>query len=313
MGMIKERIRTQEQNERHRALVEENRKQKVKKLKEKVRGIFFVLSLNKIEFCCSCFQRLFPDYESNEREPERRRRQTTTNDAVTTLNPSNHIDLMFDLFIENTQQILPEDFLLELDNDITHVLNLHCLPISSLITFLKQLALFQQIPVDDRLILLKNNTKILLPILMSLLNSTFDVQYPVNQSGFKNLNHKLAHVYSMFDDLIPDDNKFLLILITALLFCPSLLTTESLIDAGFINDPSRQLINYAYDEYAQLLWYYVQEKYPDDEQQATIIYTKIVTTSLRSQLIVSEIYDFIECSVQIDQLHMLMQSILHLT
>lgn len=31
MGMIKERIRTEEQNQRHRALVEENRRQKLKK------------------------------------------------------------------------------------------------------------------------------------------------------------------------------------------------------------------------------------------------------------------------------------------
>lgn len=31
MGMIKERIRTQEQNQRHRALVEENRRQKIKR------------------------------------------------------------------------------------------------------------------------------------------------------------------------------------------------------------------------------------------------------------------------------------------
>jgi hypothetical protein len=31
MGMVKERIRTQEQNQRHRALVEENRRQKLKK------------------------------------------------------------------------------------------------------------------------------------------------------------------------------------------------------------------------------------------------------------------------------------------
>jgi hypothetical protein len=34
MGMIKERIRTEEQNQRHRALVEENRRQKFKKYRQ---------------------------------------------------------------------------------------------------------------------------------------------------------------------------------------------------------------------------------------------------------------------------------------
>lgn len=48
MGMIKERIRTQEQNQRHRALVEENRRLKLKKFQEKehqrmVRKSFHVL------------------------------------------------------------------------------------------------------------------------------------------------------------------------------------------------------------------------------------------------------------------------------
>ncbi len=35
MGMIKERIRTEEQNKRHRALVEENRQRKLKKYQER--------------------------------------------------------------------------------------------------------------------------------------------------------------------------------------------------------------------------------------------------------------------------------------
>ena len=34
MGMVKERIRTEEQNQRHRALVEENRRQKLKKYQQ---------------------------------------------------------------------------------------------------------------------------------------------------------------------------------------------------------------------------------------------------------------------------------------
>lgn len=223
------------------------------------------------------------------------------------------MDFIFDLFLENAQQIIPEDFILELDFDVTRVLNLHCLPISCLITFLKQLPHFQQLPVDDRLILLKNNMKIITPILIFLLNTTFNVELRVNDPGMHNLNNKIAHAYSLFAYLVPDDNKLLTLLITVFLFCPCLSTNDSLCDAGSITDQSRQLIHNAYDEYTQLLWRYIVEKSPDNEQKAIMTYTKIITTFVRLQTVASEIHDIVECNVQIDQLHMLMQSILHLT
>jgi hypothetical protein len=241
---------------------------------------------------------------------------STTSSSSLSINPTTnvkHVDFIFDLFIENGQQMIPENFILDFDYDITHVLNLHCLPISCLITYLKQLPHFQQLPVDDRLILLKNNTKIIGPILLYLLNLTFDVQIRVNHPGVHNLNNKIVDAYSLFSHIIADDTKLLTLLITVLLFCPCLFTNDSLYDAGHMNEHSRQLIHYAYDEYTQFLWYYILEKFLDNEQKALIAYMKLITTFLRLQTLASEIYDIVECSVQIDQLHMLMQSILHLT
>jgi hypothetical protein len=45
MGMIKERIRTEEQNQRHRELVEENRRQKLKKYQQQQEQNTFVCYL----------------------------------------------------------------------------------------------------------------------------------------------------------------------------------------------------------------------------------------------------------------------------
>lgn len=192
-------------------------------------------------------------------------------------------------------------------------MNSYCVPISCLITYFKQLVQFQQLPIDDRLLLLKNNIKILLPILTHLLNTTFGVQIHITHSGLYNINNKLSYAYSLFAYIIPDDNKLLLLLITVFLFCPCLFTSDLLYDAGYIHQKSRQLISCAYDELTYLLWNYIREKFLDNERQAIITYMKIVTTFLQLQNITSEIYDIVECSVQIDQLHMMMQSILHLT
>jgi len=223
------------------------------------------------------------------------------------------MDLIFELFVETTQEIIPQDFQFEFDSDLTNVLNSYCVPISSLITFLKQVSHFQQLPIDDRLLLLKNNVKILLPILTHLLNTTLGVEILINHPGLQDINNKISYAYSLFASIIPDDNKLLTLIIIVFLFCPCLFTSNSLHDAGYINDNSRQLIRSAYDEYTLSLWFYTLNKSEDDEQQAILIYMKIVTKFLHLQNVMSEVYDIVDHSVQIDRLHMMMQSILHLT
>ncbi|CAF1099284.1 unnamed protein product [Rotaria sordida] len=291
MGMVKERIRTEEQNQRHRALVQENRRQKFKKYQQR-------------------------QEETRLKIPEKHHHHHQLVCSTSYLFSNSHlhyIDLIFDLFIESTQQMIPEDFNFNYDYDLTNVLNLYCAPISCLIMVFKQLSQFQHLPVDDRLILLKNNIKILLPILTHLLNTTLDIQILVNHPGPHHINNKIAYASSLFEYIAPDDNKLLILLIVVFLFCPCLFTNESLYDAGYINNHSRKLIQYAYDEYIQLLWYYILEKSLDHENQAVLTYMKIVTTFLHLQNVTSEIYGIVECSVQADQLHMIMQSILHLT
>ncbi|UJR27530.1 hypothetical protein I4U23_008813 [Adineta vaga] len=282
MGMIKERIRTEEQNQRHRALVEENRRQKFKKYHQ----------------------------QENRLVCQERHVQQMYSSSCTC---ENHVDLIFEMFIESTREIISDNFILEFNHDITDGLNQYCVPVSCLITFFKQLSEFQQLPVDDRLILLKNNTKILLPILIHLLTTTLSTQIFCNHSGLHNINNKISYISSLLNYIIPDDNKLLVLLIIVFLFCPCLYTSNSLQDAGHMNEHSRQIIQYAYDEYIQLVWFYMIEKFDDNQQQTTLTYMKIVTTFLRIQNLISEIYDIIECSVQIDQLHLMMQSVLHLT
>ena len=220
---------------------------------------------------------------------------------------------MFDLYLEATHEIVPENFAFHFDYDLTDVLNTFCIPISSLITFLKQISQFQQLPVDDRLLLLKNNVKILLPVLTHAFNLTLNIPIRVTHTGYQNINTKITNAYSLIAQIIPEDQKFLILVLLVLQFCPCLFTTDSLSDAGSISSNSRQMIRSIYDEYIQFLWMYILEQSDDDEQQAIMIYSKLVTSIVHLQNLMSEIYDIVECSVQIDRLHIMMQSILHLT
>lgn len=298
MGMIKERIRSEEQNQRHRALVEENRRQKLKKFRQQ--------------------------HEKNRLKPseERRRLFAFNSTSVSSSSSSslsicslslNDADYIFDLLIENIQNILPMNCHLIFDHDLTQVLNDFCTPLTCLITFFKQLHSFQQLPVDDRLLLLKTNMKILLPIVIHLFNTVFGVQIFTKQPGLYNINRKISYACSLIAYNIPDDNKFLTLFLVVILFCPCLFTTDLLCDAGQMNSNSRQFIRNIYDEYIHLLWLYLVEKSRNDEQQAILNYMKIVTTLLRVQTLMSEVYSIVQCSVQIDRLHMMMQSILHLS
>ncbi len=135
----------------------------------------------------------------------------------------------------------------------------------------------------------------------------------INHPGVHNINDRISYAYSLFAHIIPDDNKLLILIILVFLFCPCLFTSNSLNDAGYINEHSRKLIRCTYNHYTQSLWYYIMEKSLDNEQQAILTYMKIVTKFLHLQNVMSEIYGIVECSVQIDRLHMIMQSILHLT
>ncbi|CAF1013433.1 unnamed protein product [Adineta ricciae] len=290
MGMVKERIRTEEQNQRHRALVEENRRQKLKKCQQQ---------------------------QEKEQRKSQKVYKSCRNEPIYSSSSSyscdNQIDLICEIFLESVREVIPDEFRLDLNHDVTDGLNQYCMPVSSLITFSKHLSQFQQLPVDDRLILLKNNTKVLLPMFIHLLSTTTKTRIYFHHPGLHNINEKISYTYSLFSYNMPDDNKLLVLLFVVLLFSSSLLTSKSLYDAGQMNEHSRQMARYTYDEYAQLIWLYVSEKYDDNYGQAALVYMKIITTFLQLQNLTNEIYDIIECSVQIDRLHMIMQSVLHLT
>jgi hypothetical protein len=224
----------------------------------------------------------------------------------------NSVNDLHNLFLMTINQYVPKDFVFNFSSDLTEVLNLYCIPVSCLIAYIKQLSHFKFVPLDDRVRLLKNNTKILLPMFACLLKLTRDTPFVFNHPGDRNINDKIAYSCFLFSRLIKNDFELLSLIITLFLFCPCLLTNESLINAGYINKQSYKFIKKAADDYTTMLWNYIMKKSYGNEQQATITYMKIITTITHLQNITNEIYDGIEDYIDIDNVHIMLQSVLHL-
>ena len=271
MGMSKERIRTQEQNQYHRSLIADNRRGRDKKRPSK----------------------------SSVARPS------------TETNPADHLRVVYDLFLKITADVRRDEIRLTSDADLTATWNLYSVPLSYFIIFIKQLAPFQCLTIDDKVIVLKNNTRVLMPMLTYLFELLFAI--PAHAADTDQLNATIATSHSLFAHVIADDTQLLLLLIIVFLFCPCLLTHESLNDIGCVSQHAHELIARAYEQYAHLLWAYLLDRCRADEKQAAITYMKLISTMLRLQHLTSTIYDQLPSFIDADRLHLMIQSVLHLT
>ena len=297
--MVKDRIRSHDENRLHRALVEENRRERLEKSQHQ-QGHKLVSDHH-----CKVEADLFP--------LQKILAQCRHHSLCSKVDlPINHANTLHKLFIKASKELLPDNFVFQFDADLANVLNLHYTPISGMIAFVKHLSHFQPLTVDDKVILLKNNTRCLQPLLVYLFQSIFNVPILVIHPGQDHINNALASSYTLLTNSIARDSKLMLLCLSTLLFCPSLLTVSSSNGIGYMTDSSRQLIRYAYDEYGQILWQYLMRQSKQDELHAMKSYTKLISVFLRLQQLISEIYDRVSCLVQTDRLHQVVQSLLYL-
>lgn len=290
MGMVKDRIRSHEENRIHRALVEENRRERLDKSQHQPR------------------QKLVSNHdcktEANLFSSQKILAQCRHHSLCSKVDlPINHANTLHKLFIKSSKGLVPDNFVFQFDADLASVSNLHSTPITGLIAFVKNLSHFQSLTVDEKIILLKNNTRCLQALLVYLFQSMFNVPILVIHPGQDHINNALANSYTLLTNSIVRDSKLMLLCMSTLLFCPSLLTVSSSSGIGYMKDSSLQLIRYAYDEYGQILWQYLMKKSHHDERHTIKSYTKLI----------SEIYDRVSCLVQTDRLNHMIQSLLYLT
>lgn len=184
----------------------------------------------------------------------------------------------------------------------------------SFINYFKHLPEFHQLHIDDQVLLLKENIRILLPINYALLktpvHSTFrstDIQTIgcVNNIDLHSMYTSLSNSFVPF---VMSDPLMIKLLLIVLFF-----TTNhvQIIQKENIDFKQLDAIKRAQSSYTELLWLYMIERC--GEVQARILFTRIMMKFLHIQLVIEQIDSIIRLNDDIQNIDGLLQSILQLT
>ena len=182
------------------------------------------------------------------------------------------------------------------------------------ISYFKHLPEFDRVHVDDQVLLIKQNIRLLLPINDALLNnsavhSQFHSPNIQTIGCLNNINlHTIyQHLSDSFVEFVSSDSSMVKILLIVLFFTANSqsINSESLKYQQILTIKSIQ------SSYVELLWLHLTEKW--GEVQAIHFYTKVIATYLRLQIIVDRIDSIIRLNDDVQYLDSLMKIILQLT
>jgi hypothetical protein len=184
--------------------------------------------------------------------------------------------------------------------------------IINFINYFKHLPEFQQLHVDDQVLLIKQNIHSLLPINYALLktpvNSQFRYTHIETIDCINNINlHTMYQFLSnSFVPYVISDPLAVKLLIITLFFATNLQT----IKFEIIEYKQLEYIKRIQSSYAELLWLYVLEKY--GEKQAINIFTKVIIKFIHLQAMIAQIDSIVRLNNDIQYMDSLMKTILQL-
>ncbi|UJR36791.1 hypothetical protein I4U23_029504 [Adineta vaga] len=185
--------------------------------------------------------------------------------------------------------------------------------IVNFVSFFKHLPEFQQLHIDDQVLLIKQNIHFLLPVNYALLktpnHSQFRYTYVQTIDCVNNINlHSLYQSLSnSFVSLVTTDPLIIKLLCITLFFTPNLQYTN--IDR--IEYKRLEYIKEVQSNYVELLWLYMLEKF--GEKQARNLFVNMIMKYLNIQVMIDKINQIIRLNNDIQYIDELMKSILQLT
>jgi len=181
------------------------------------------------------------------------------------------------------------------------------------ISYFKHLPEFQQLDVDDQVLLIKQNIHILLPLNYALLKTPIHSQFRythiktigcINNINLHSMYTFLSNNFVPFVTLNPLIIKLLII---ALFFTTNFQSKN----IETIEYKQLEYIKRIQSSYIELLWLYMIEKYGDDT--ARNLFINIITKFIHLQKMIDQIDSIIRLNNDIPHLDVLMKSILQLT
>ncbi|CAF1009630.1 unnamed protein product [Adineta steineri] len=185
--------------------------------------------------------------------------------------------------------------------------------IVNFVNYFKHLPEFQQLHVDDQVLLIKRNLHFLLPINYALLKTPIHSQFrytKVQTIGcIDNTDlHSMYQVLSNnFVPFVASDALVIKLLTITLFFT----TNSQAIDIDTTEYKQLEHIKRVQSSYIELLWLYMYGKY--GEVKAIKLFSKIITKVLHLQFIMDRIDTVIRLNNDIQYLDSLMKTILQLT
>jgi hypothetical protein len=183
----------------------------------------------------------------------------------------------------------------------------------NLISFFKHLPEFDRVDVDDQVLLIKQNIRLLLPINEALLSSPLYAQLHATNiqtiGCWNNINlHTIyQHLSNSFLGFVSLDAAMIKILLIVLFFTAN----SQSIDFEPVKYEQIRTIRSIQSSYVELLWLYLTEKW--GEVQAIHLYSKFIAAFLRLQIIVDRLDSIIRLNDDVQHLDSLMKIILRLT
>ncbi|CAF3687739.1 unnamed protein product [Rotaria socialis] len=185
----------------------------------------------------------------------------------------------------------------------------------NLISYFKHLPELKRLNLDDQVLLIKQNIRLLIPlnyaILQTPVNSKFRGSHIQTTGLYNNINihEMLRQLSSYFVGFVTYDPIIIKLLITVLFFTSSSSTTRSIFDPAQYRELST--IKEIQSSYIELLWVYMIEKF--GEKNAIYIFTKMITKYLSVQIVIDQVDTIVRMNNDIQNIDSLMQSFLQLT
>jgi hypothetical protein len=185
----------------------------------------------------------------------------------------------------------------------------------NLISYFKHLPELKILNLDDQVLLIKQNIRLLLPLNCAIFRARLNAK--VRNPGIKTIGCKdnidiqymlrsLGDIYFQFTTYDPIIIK---LFIVVLFFTTDALTTKSIYNPGQYKQLDE--IKQIQSSYMELLWLYMVDKY--GEEDAVHLLTKMITRYLHVQMTIDQVDSIIEVNNDIQNVDSLMQTMLQLT
>jgi hypothetical protein len=185
----------------------------------------------------------------------------------------------------------------------------------NVVSYFKHLPEFQNLNLDDQVLLIKQNIRLLIPLNYAILRTPVNSKFGgarIQTIGCKdniNLHDMLRPLAESFVEFVTYDPLIIKLLIIVLFFTTNSLTTKSIYDPAKYKQLNN--IKQIQSSYVELLWIYMIEKY--GEEDAIHLYTKMITKYLNIQIIIDQIDLIIQMNDDRQNIDSLMKTMLQLT